>query len=35
MRSVGTGGAYRGRVGTHTAEGTGTFGVARLTIRRR
>jgi hypothetical protein len=33
--SVGTGGTYRGRVGTLTAEGTGTFGVERLTIRLR
>lgn len=33
--SVGTGGVYRGRSGTLTAEGTGTFGVERLTIRLR
>lgn len=33
--SAGTAGAYRGRIGTLTAEGTGTFGVERLTIRLR
>lgn len=33
--SVGTAGTYRGRVGTLTAEGTGTQGVERLTIRLR
>jgi allene oxide cyclase-like protein len=33
--SVGTGGGYRGKAGTLTAEGTGTFGVERLTVRLR